>query len=240
MIEKIENIDDLNIFVQNDLFYIRIMSLACAYGFGYDFVSFYRQKDTFGNITAIISKLDNDFTLCKNQLADCEELAEFFSVIGFASVLSDNRFDFENNFDEGIIMSADKRIDKAMLYVEIDRYPKLMKLFNFIDYDNADFESWYVDVSHRIRHNAARAYSLNVNDEIISSGIFSSIYNDDAILSSVQTSSEFRHMGYASCLVSEMMNDIKGKVYLMREKHLNEEFYKKLGFENIGKWRIHK
>lgn len=240
MIEKVENLSDLDLFVQDDLFYIRIMSIASAYGFSYDFATFYRQVDSSGKITSIISKLDNDFTLCKNEFADNEELAEFFSVIGFSSLLSDETFDFHNNFDEGIIMSTCKKVEFVMPYVEIDRFPKLMKLFNFIDYDNADFESWYVDISHRIRHNCAKAYSLNMNDEIISSGIFSSIYNNDAILSSVQTLYECRRIGYASCLISEMMSDIKGKIYLMREKNLNEKFYLNLGFENTGKWRIHK
>ena len=104
---------------------------------------------------------------------------------------------------------------------KIDRYPKLMELFNFVDYDVLDFESWYVDISHRIRHGCARAYTLNRNDEIISSGIFSAMYNNDAVLTAVRTAPDFRHMGYGSALISEMMSDIKGKVYLMRETNLN-------------------
>jgi len=240
MIKKIDSVEKFNSFLNQNIFYVRIMSLAKAYGFGYDFASFYRQIDENRNITAIVSKLDNDFTLCANENADNEELSEFFSVTGYSSVLSDNKFDFKNNYDEGIVMSAENRIEKNVPYVQIDRYPKLMKLFNFIDYDNADFESWYVDISHRIRHNCAKAYALCIDDEIISSGIFSSIYDDGAILSSVQTAPAFRHMGYGSALVSEMLSDIKGKVYLMRENDLNEEFYSKLGFINTGKWRVHK
>ena len=72
------------------------------------------------------------------------------------------------------------------------------------------------------------------------SAIFSSIYNDDAILTAVKTQPEFRRMGYASALVSYMIGDIKGSTYLMREMGKNEEFYKNLGFINIGKWRLYK
>ena len=75
---------------------------------------------------------------------------------------------------------------------------------------------------------------------MVSSGIFSSIWENDAILSSVKTVPEYRNLGYGSVLVSEMMCDIKGTVYLMREKNKNEQFYKKLGFENIGTWRMFK
>lgn len=115
-----------------------------------------------------------------------------------------------------------------------------MDLFNFQDYDRADFEAWYVDISHRIRHGTAKAYSVNINNEIVSSGIFSSIHNNNAVLTSVNTAPEFRCMGYGSLLVSHMMCDISGTVFLMREKNKNEHFYSRLGFINTGKWRLYK
>jgi GNAT superfamily N-acetyltransferase len=240
MIEKITDIKEFDEFIKNDIYYVRVMSLIKAYGCNYDFACFYRQLDENNMITAIISKLDGDFTLCFNDFADVSELAEFFSVIGYTSVLSDSSFDFTDNYDEGVVMNTVRKIEKSCSYAKIDKFPKLMELFNFVDYDKVNFEAWYVDISHRVRHGCARAYTLNVNDEIISSGIFSSIYNSNAILTSVQTSAEFRHMGYGTALVSEMIGDIKGKVYLMREQNLNEEFYIKLGFENNGIWRLYK
>lgn len=59
-------------------------------------------------------------------------------------------------------------------------------------------------------------------------------------MSAVRTSEEYRGLGYGSALVSEMTGDIKGKIYLMREKELNEQFYKRLGFKNNGNWRMYK
>lgn len=240
MIKKINNIDQFKGFIKQDIYYVRIMSLIRAYGCVYDFASFYRQINDDGVITAIISKLDGDFTLCFNDNADLAELAEFFSILGYSTVLADSSFVLPDVFDEGIVMATDKKIEVQSAYTEIDKFPKLMELFNFVDYDCLDFESWYVDISHRIRHGCAMAYTLNVNNEIISSGIFSSLYNNDAILTAVQTVPEFRKMGYGSSLVSEMICDVKGTVYLMREYNLNENFYKKLGFDNIGKWRMYK
>lgn len=240
MIEKIDNIKQLDSFIKDDIFFIRIMSLIKAYGCKYDFACFYRQLDENDMITAILSKLDGDYTLCFNDTADTDELREFFTVMGYSTILCDKSFEFTDTFDEGAVMSTDKRVEMSCPYCEIDRFPKLMELFNFVDYDTSDFEAWYVDISHRIRHGCANAYTLNINGEIVSSGIFSSIYNESAILSAVQTSSAFRNMGYGSALVSEMLSDIKGKVFLMREMHLNEQFYIRLGFENIGKWRMYK
>lgn len=240
MIERITDIKQLYSFNREDIYYVRIMSLIKAYGCGYDFASFYRQLDDSNRITAILSKLDTDFTLSFNNDADTEELKEFFSVIGYGSILTDSSFDFSSSYNEGAVMSCNRKIEPDCPYADIDRYPKLMDLFNFVDYDTFDFESWYVDISHRIRHRCASAFTLNINGEIISSGIFSSIYNNDAVLSAVRTLPEFRHMGYASYLVSQMLSDIKGRVFLMREMNLNEQFYIKLGFENIGKWRMYK
>ena len=137
-------------------------------------------------------------------------------------------------------MSSERKTEIACDYTDVDEYPYLFDLFNFVDYGNVDFESWYVDISHRIRHGCAKAVTLNVDGEIISSAIFSSIYENDAILTAVQTKPEFRKSGYASALVSAMCCDVTGTVFLMREKYKNESFYKKLLFANIGKWRIYK
>lgn len=239
MIKKIEGINEIAEFGKTDLYSVRIMSLINAYGTGYDFATFYKQINNEGKITAIISKLDGDITVsdCDN---DFYELARFIDTIGYSTCLCSGITDYNRPYDEGVIMSTRKKAEIIMPYVEIDEFPKLMDIYNYDDYDNADFEAWYVDASHRIRHNCAKAYSLNINGEIVSSGIFSSIYNNDAVLTAVHTVPEFRLMGYGSALVSHMICDIKGTVYLMRESGKNEQFYKKLGFENTGKWRMYK
>lgn len=240
MIKKIDDISEFTDYKQKDIYSIRIMSLLDAYGTGYDFAVFYKQTDENNNITSIISKLDGDYTLSSCEDADFEELKDFFLTLGYNSVLSDGRFYINDNFDWGTVMSAVNKTELHRSYTTLDCYPKLMDLFNIEDYDRADFESWYVDLSHRIRHGCSRAYALNANGEMVSSGIFSSILGEDAILSSVRTVPQFRNLGYGSVLVSEMMCDIKGIVYLMREKNKNENFYSKLGFKNIGTWRMFK
>ncbi len=240
MIKLIENSNEFNDFIKEDIYYVRIMSLLKAYGTSYHFALFYKQIDNGGNITSIISRLDNDFTVCHGDSFDNEELQEFFNVMGFNSILCDDKLDLSFSYDYGVTMSSNKKVEYVKSYAKIDEYPKLMDLFNLEDYSSADFESWYVDVSHRIRHGCAKAFTLNVNDEIVSSGIYSSIYNNNAILTSVLTKPEFRRMGYGTALVSSMMCDIKGTVYLMRDKDKNEEFYKKLKFENVGIWRMYK
>lgn len=240
MIKMIENGAELDRLCTNDLFEIRIKSLLKAYGTKYDFARFYCQYDSNSNVTAEISKLDGDYSISYNSFCDFSEIEEFIKVLGYTSVLTDDKFIFNSSFDEGIIMSCNKKTEIPLGFCLVDEYPKLMDLFNLDDYEEADFENWYVDVNHRIRHNCAKAYSVNVNDEIISSAMLSSIYNNSAILSSVKTEPEFRRLGYGSKLVNYILNDVKKTVYLMRNENKNEEFYSKLGFKNIGKWRMYK
>lgn len=240
MIELLDETFCPEVYGKKDIFSVKIFSLFRAYGTKYPFIRFYAQKNNI-EVTAVICILDNDITVSYIQnKADIEELTEFVNVMGFSTLLCDDDFVLAREYDSGIVMSSERKTEIACDYTDVDEYPYLFDLFNFVDYGNVDFESWYVDISHRIRHGCAKAVTLNVDSEIISSAIFSSIYENDAILTAVQTKPEFRKSGYASALVSAMCCDVTGTVFLMREKDKNESFYKKLLFDNIGKWRIYK
>lgn len=239
MIEKIENTNQIEDWTGSDIYTIRILSLLKSYGTKYNFATFYRQVID-GRITALMSRLDNDFTLSVADGFDNEEIVRFLCVTGYSSLLCSDKPLLSSRYEEGIVMKCDKMHESLMQGVTIDEYPKLMDLYNFVDYEGQDFKAWYVDISHRVRHKTAKAYTLNVDGEIISSGILSSIFDSSAILTAVRTSDDFRRMGYGSMLVSHIVSDVKGTVYIMRDKELNEAFYTKLGFENIGIWRIYK
>lgn len=244
MIKKTEQENDIYSFSKQDIYSLRIKSLLKAYGTSYDFASFYCCYDENSNITAIISRLDNDFTVSHLELSKENEIeiSAFIQAVGYESVLTDDSIELfdSKKIEYGEVMESIKKAEFATQSCDIDEYPKLMDIFDLENYDSWNFDAWYVDLSHRIRHDAAKAYALYVNEEIASSAVFSSIYNQNAILSSVLTKAEFRRQGYATALVSHMICDVKGKVYLMREKDKNESFYSKLGFVNTGIWRIYK
>ncbi|MBQ7203551.1 MAG: GNAT family N-acetyltransferase [Eubacterium sp.] len=239
MIEKIKEPDELNAWTKRDIFTVRILSLLKSYGCKYDFATYYKQVID-GEITAVMSKLDGDFTLSINDNADIAELVHFFCVTGFTSILCSDTFTFGARYDEGVIMQCDTKMDYNLGGATLDEYPKLMDLFNFVDYNSQDFKSWYVDISHRVRHKTAKAYTLCIDDTIIASGILSSIIDGYAILTAVRCEPEFRGMGYGSALVSAICNDVKGRVYIMRDEGLNEDFYARLGFKDIAGWRIYR
>ena len=201
MIEKISDINEISSWNKRDIFSIRILALIKAYGCSYPFAVFYVQK--FDNeITAIISKLDGDYTISVTDGFDDEEISHFLLVAGYSSVLCSNEVNLFAKYDEGIIMQNERKIELSLGDLVVDEYPKLMDLYNFIDYNSQDFKAWYVDISHRIRHGTAKAYTLIKDENIVSSGILSSIVEPYSILSAVRTENEYRNNGFGSMIVS--------------------------------------
>lgn len=238
MIEKIDFPEQLAPWTQKDLFSVRVLSLLQSYGCQYRFCSFYRQTDG-EKLTAIIAKLDGNVTIALTEDYDRDELVRFLCLIGYATILVSDVFELNPRYTEGVIMACSRKPDVVLEGAVLDEYPKLMDLFNFVDYAEQDFKAWYVDISHRVRHKTARAYTLNVNGEIVSSGILSSLFEGDAVLTAVRTREDLRRRGYGSALVKAICNDVKGTVYLMRDADRNEAFYTQAGFQNIGKWRMY-
>lgn len=66
---------------------VRIAAFLQAYGAGYPFALFWMQKDASGRMTAALSRVDGNVTVCAAQNADLQELWAFLSAIGFESVL---------------------------------------------------------------------------------------------------------------------------------------------------------
>ena len=239
MIERITDISRAEEWHTRDIFSIRIMSLLKAYTTKYPFALFYYQIID-GRVTAFISKLDGDFTISVDDGFDTEEIIQFLCVTGYSSVLCDERLQLFAKYNEGVIMKSKRKMEFSLNGAFIDEFPKLMDLYNFIDYNSSDFKAWYVDISHRIRHGTAKAYTLNVDENVVASGILSSIFEDYSILTAVRTENEYRNQGYGSALVSYICSDVKGTVYLMRDDGMNEGFYKRLGFKDVGRWRMYR
>lgn len=239
MIEKINDISEFNDWKIRDIYSVRILSLLKSYGCKYQFAVFYKQVID-GKITAVLSKLDGDFTLSVDDGFDNDELLRFFCVTGYNTILCSNAFQLGASYEEGAVMCCSSKPAFTLSHCEIDEYPKLMDLFNFVDYEMQDFKAWYVDISHRVRHKTAKAYTLNVGGSIITSGILSSVIDGYSVLTAVRTADDFMNMGYGSTLVKYILNDVKGTVYIMRDMDRNEHFYQQIGFKNIGNWRIYR
>ena len=135
MIERITDESEFEPWESRDIFTVRILSLLKSYGCKYQFATYFKQV-VDGKITAIMSKLDGDFTLSITDGADCDELVHFFCVTGYTSITCSDKFILGSRYDEGVVMYSDAKMDYSLVGVTVDEYPKLMDLFNFVDYNN--------------------------------------------------------------------------------------------------------
>ncbi|MCD7723129.1 MAG: GNAT family N-acetyltransferase [Clostridiales bacterium] len=222
-----------------DIYHTKIMSLASAYGFGYDFLRFYVQQSG-AKVTAVLSVLDRDVIVSLDMAAaDLGEISYFLRMTGFSSILCPGNLKLDFEFESGCVMKKSAAPLKTCAGGEIVQNVSLKKLYDFTQ-PQADFEYWYTDLNHRIRHGSARAYAQVCGGEIISAALLSAVWQNTAVLSSVKTAENHRRCGCASAVINQIFKDFGGDIYLMREHGKNKSFYERLGFEDIGLWKIYK
>lgn len=241
MIKLAENISELCEFKKLDVFSVRIFSLANAYGFNYDFATFWVQK-THRSTTAILSRLDNNVTLSFDSSSDIDELKDFLSMLSFGTLMCSDRFEINCSFESGFVMEKLKNNSfQCNNDVAIEPIP-LQDLFrlNKCSLSGVDYDAFYADMNHKIRHGALKAYGAKFQDEFVSSAALTSIFHQYSVLSFVATDKNFRNMGFASKIVDSISSDNKMKYFLIRKSNENKSFYNKLGFINTEKWRIYK
>ncbi len=202
----------------------KIRALYKAYGAEYDFCRFYRQNgDTF------IAVLDGDFVLCSGE-ADYRELAGFISVCGFVSIFCSEKAAAELT----CILDAVSHKICLMRYAggaaaieNIDRQPRLDKVYEILKTAfNIQYEPWYLDMSHRIRHEVSRCVILEDSALTVQHDI-----NGEALLSQIAALPCSRGKGTTKRLIRAVCSELApSEVSVLCERELTE-FYRKCGFE---------
>lgn len=240
MINIANDIESLLRFRNMDVFSVQVFSLAKAYEMKYGFVDFWVQmRDE--QITAIISRFYGNLTLSFSKNADLNEIEEFLSLLGFETLLCSDGFEMELNFQTGFVMKntntqkINKKIAFNVLPIPINDVFDLNKEQLL----RANFDDFYTDMNHKIRHGVAGFFGIKVNDDFVSCAGCSANFEENIIISFVATSEEHRRKGLASAIIKHILQGCEKNCFLLTEKNRNESFYRKLGFKNIGKWRIY-
>lgn len=101
------------------------------------------------------------------------------------------------------------------------------------------FDSWYVDLSHRIRHGYGHITTYQQNGRCISCAVTVAEAPDAAVIGGVCTHPDYRGQGLASRCVQAILQEkdlSNRRVYLTVENKELIPFYKHQGFEIAGKW----
>lgn len=238
MITKTEDLDTLLPF-DNTAFGCRILSTAQAYGLNEPFAQFWTQEGK-----AALCKLDDVLILDDNG-ADFEELKEFIAMTGANRLLCDLGAAKTLGLPaatQGQVMSYHPEFPVRPSTV-FELNPSLREVHTLLTLCATDtfippeFESFYMDMSHRIRHNTAVAVGVRQGEALVACAICSAFTANSAVLSAVAVSPAHRRMGLGYGVLTALISQLPQKdIYIFREETENEEFYRAFGFAPCGEF----
>ncbi len=227
MIKRIENDDELMALPNKGIEANKIRSMYLAYGLKYDFCRFYRQDNCF------LCSLDGSFVIC-GDVTDINELSQFLCMNGFSDVFCSESVGVELSK----LLNAECSFVNMMkysgndYYVSVNTEPKLSEVYDILkDGFDIDFEPWYLDMSHRVRHGISKCYTLDNSATVT----VQYCLNNEALISQVATKKDARGQGKASDIVkavSSLLNP--NKIYVLCEDKL-VPFYQKTGYSVVDK-----
>ena len=206
----------------------KIRAMLLAYGMKYDFCRFYVSE--FFNIC----ETDGNFVVCDTgKVNGIPELAEFFNFNGFSEIFCSEAVGemLAEKLNRGSQkVNLMRFIDDPFLCAEVESDPPLDEVFKILSSSfDIDYEHWYVDMSHRLRHNVAKARKLGGSALIIQHDL-----NGEALLSQIATLPEHRGQGNAARLILSVCAELsRSDVFVICEDKLLE-FYRKIGFEKTA------
>lgn len=198
---------------------VRIGSFFNSYGVGYDFARFWVQYNGCEQ-TSLLFLMDGCLTvICKTE-AD-EELISFISALCIKSVLSNVNLPLPNEQRISVYrkgFSIDKAKAESVDYKEV--YSRFSQSFTM-----PQFDAWYVDICHRVRHFGA----VLCLDEYAAA--CAAVNNSEGLITGISVKDEFRRMGHGRRTI-ERISALSGcsTMYVMCDCSDNERFYSSCGF----------
>lgn len=209
--------------------YIKISSLYKAYGTENSFCDFWTQTDNNDDVTAIICKFYSAITVCALGNADVNEISQFLDVVGYSEVQSNASIKKDNQQFESVLLDTNGSaeidysisIEKAKkCYFILNQYPEEIAL--------GDFDEWYVDISHRIRHKTA--FIINH----INSTALCLNAEHGVLLNGIAVDNQHKGTGLGKKLINEICKSTNGGIFAICSKE-NLGFYQHLGFKSYEK-----
>lgn len=231
---------------REDPFGCRIYSLYKSYDYTLPFVDFWVQgKENM--CTGAIARLGTQFILRLTDASDLEEISSFLRVAGATSILCDNKYKldvFSENVKSGAVLKffgSPYKIEESYNVVtpEIKETYELLRLCKEEGFEAPDFESFNLDVSHKLRHHTIRMIGIREDSVLQAVAMTVAETDTDAVLGAVASHPEYRNRGYGAYMVQVLTNALLAEnknIYLHRAMDKNVRFYSRLGYKVYGKW----
>ncbi len=145
----------------------------------------------------------------------------------------------------GVILKKSEPFKNVDESINFD-VPDIKEVYNLIvscadeNFVPPPFDDFYVDVNHKLRHNATRMYGVYDGTKLVAMAMTVAESSNGAVLGAVSCHPDYRKHGYGSTVVKYISNRLIAEnktVYLHRAKNANQSFYNNLGFEQCGSWQ---
>lgn len=217
--------------VKPNPFACRILSQLLAYGTCERFLEHWVQLED-NEPRAVISRIDRNITIfCES--AD-DELLEFIEAVGYNTVFADKEL-FPQYWSGEVLMKFVRK-PETEISDNIDFNPTIREIYSVLErcrgegFEIPDFDSFYPDMSHRVRHNLSRVLAYRLDGQAIACCMTSAETGNCAIISGVACLSEYRGKGYASKLVAKIVEALGDRDIFVFCREELVGFYIRVGF----------
>lgn len=231
----------------NNPFACRIISLFTSYNPELAFVDYWLVLDDEKNCKGAIARSGTAFIIFINDQGSIDEVSSFMRVAGATNILCDAQYEldiFGSRVSTGSVLVkatvSDSQNDVEFVVPDARSVHDLLIRCEDENFSPPPFDDFYVDVNHKLRHNAMRMYGINGDDKLVAVAMTVAESEKGAVLGAVACDPDYRKNGYGSAVVNYISDILvsEGKtVYLHRAENSNISFYQNLGFDEIGKWR---
>lgn len=240
MISLINSRSELS-FLPADPYTARITALCETYGTEQSFAMFWVQKID-GIPVAAISRVDGNMTLFCKENADFEELLCFMNAVGYSTLTFDAEYAEKLGINPQKSSFTVKYTGSAECYNVLTDYDKkeIHTLLTECGFELGDYKAFLADICARLNKSTASLVAAETEGKLSACAFALFEGEKSVLLGAVATSPAARGRGYASKLVGTLAESKKEKeVFLFCREDSLAEFYKKIGFETVGRWVIH-
>lgn len=232
---------------RHDPFACRIISLFHSYRPGLAFVDYWLTRDALnGDYTGAIARNGSNFILLLTGKTDLDEISTFLRISGASGVIANGAYtlDWTGSVTQGAVLKCHTAIEDAedvkVMTPDIRAAYDLIVSCEGEGFRAPEFDSFYVDVNHKLRHHAMRLCGIEDGGRLAALAMTVAESDTAAVLGAVACAPEFRRKHYGSVIVRHITNILVAenkRVYLHRAQNANVRFYQKLGFTECGQWR---
>lgn len=211
----------------------RINAYCKAYGAGYDFCTFY-EGDTDDNMLALY--YGGELYVHCNENGDLQSIITFSEMLGAKAVMSDIKLSEESEtlyiMTSGQMPAVCNNRLKAEFTEDYRTVFEILKSgFSLSDYQ---FDEWYADTCHRVRHGISRLIVMYYGSEPAATATV--LFDDDksCFLSHIAVRRDMQKNGIGTALLSCTANLLDNRKITLICKENVQRFYINCGFTATG------